>query len=111
MGLTKIAKMNFIIFFMTLLSISMLANGECVFQDEPGNVVGTQLEGSWGFNLEISMVLAPWSDDIDIKELKFYKNETVLDILPSWACDNLDIIYFMGEMTYVYQDDSTNGNT
>ena len=48
----------------------MLANGECVFQDEPGNVVRTQLEGSWGFNQEISMVLAPWSYDLDIKELK-----------------------------------------
>merc|ERR1719342_1616507 len=88
---TKIATMNFIIFFMTLLSISMLANGDCVFQDEPGNVVSTQLEGSWGFNQEISMVLAPWSYDLDIKELKFYKNETVLDILPSWACEDFDI--------------------
>ena len=43
--------------------------------------------------------------------IRFYKNETVLDMLPSWACDALDIIYFMGEMTYVYQDDTTEGDS
>jgi len=105
--LTEIAIMNFIIFSLALSSISMLANGECVFQDDPENVVSTQLEGSWGFNQDISLVLSPWSNDLNIKEVKFYKNETVLDVLPSWACDYIEIVYFMGEMTNVYKDDTT----
>merc|ERR1719244_2333432 len=85
----------------------MLANGECVYQEDPENVVSTQLEGSWGYNQEISMVLTPWSDNLDIQEVKFYKNETVLDILPSWACDYIDRIYLVGELTYVHLDDTT----
>merc|ERR1711915_565929 len=102
-----IATMNFILFSLTLLSTSMLANGECVYQEDPENVVSTQLEGSWGYNQEISMVLTLWSDNLDIKEVKFYKNETVLDILPSWACDYIDRIYLVGELTIVRLDDTT----
>ena len=58
-------------FSLTLLSISMLTNGECVFQDDPENVVSTQLEGSWGLNQELTQVLVPsFADSIDLKEIK-----------------------------------------
>ena len=58
-------------FSLTLLSISMLTNEECVFQDDPENVVSTQLEGSWGLNQELTQVLVPsFADSIDLKEIK-----------------------------------------
>ena len=58
---------------LSLYLISMLsfqANGECMFQEDPENVVSTQLEGSWVFNEEISLVLTPWSNGFDLKEMK-----------------------------------------
>ena len=45
--------------FLGLSSISMHANGKCNIQDDPRNVVSTQLEGSWELNQEITKVLSP----------------------------------------------------
>jgi len=78
------------------------ADGKCAYQDDLNNVVSTQLEGSWGINLEISKVLSPkFAQPFD--ELKFQKNESVLDI---FDCDKIDVIYFVGEMTQK-KDDKT----
>ena len=45
--------------FLGLSSNSMHARGKCVYQDDPKNVVSTQLEGSWEINQEITAVLSP----------------------------------------------------
>ena len=62
--------MTLIVFSVVVLSLSTLANGECVVKDDPENIVSTQLEGSWGLNVELSLILSPWSDGLNIKELK-----------------------------------------
>merc|ERR1719259_1108432 len=80
-------------------------DGKCAYQDDQNNVVSTQLEGSWGINLEISKVLSP-KFALPFDELKFQKNESVLDIFPTDFCDKIDVIYFMGEMTQKKDDKS-----
>merc|ERR1719259_277535 len=81
------------------------ADGKCAYQDDLNNVVSTQLEGSWGINLKISKVLSPKFAP-PFNELKFQKNESVLDIFPTDFCDKIDVIYFMGEMTQKKDDKS-----
>ena len=44
---------------------------DCVVEWDDGNVVATQLEGSWVMNKELSLVLSPWSDTIVIDEIKY----------------------------------------
>ena len=43
---------------------------DCVVEWDDGNVVATQLEGSWVINKELSLVLSPSSDGIVIDEIK-----------------------------------------
>jgi len=96
-----------------LSSNSMHARGKCVYQDDPKNVVSTQLEGSWEINQEITAVLSPSAHGPlgpAFKALKFERNETVLDILPPGACDKIDLIYFLGVMTIVSPDDIVDDN-
>ena len=46
-------------------------DANCVVEWDSGNVVATQLEGSWAINREISHVLSPWwSDTVGIDEIK-----------------------------------------
>ena len=45
-----------------------------------------------------------------ISSIRFERNETVLDILPSGACDKIDVVYFLGVMTIVSPDDTANDN-
>ena len=45
-------------------------DANCVVEWDDGNVVATQLEGSWVMNKELSLVLSPWSDTIVIDEIK-----------------------------------------
>ena len=54
-------------------------------------------------------------NDNDVLEqiiFRFYRNDAVSDVLIPWVCDNTDadIIYMLGEITFVYQDDSTAGD-
>ena len=46
------------------------ATADCVVEWDSENVVATQLEGSWALNKELSLVLSPWSVDLDIEEIK-----------------------------------------
>ena len=45
-------------------------DANCVVEWDDGNVVATQLEGSWAINRELSHVLTPWSDTVAIDEIK-----------------------------------------
>ena len=43
---------------------------DCVVEWDSENVVATQLEGSWGVNKELSLILSPWSEYLNIEEVK-----------------------------------------
>ena len=43
---------------------------DCVVEWDSENVVATQLEGSWALNKELSLVLTPWSDTLNLEEVK-----------------------------------------
>ena len=45
-----------------------------------------------------------------LSSIRFIKDDTVLDMIPGWACDYIDVVYMMGELTWVYDDDSTEGD-
>ena len=45
-------------------------DANCVVEWDDGNVVATQLEGSWAINRELTQVLVPWYDLDEIDEIK-----------------------------------------
>ena len=46
------------------------ATADCVVEWDSENVVATQLEGSWAFNKELSLILSPWSEYLNLEEVK-----------------------------------------
>ena len=52
------------------LTLVLQGKPTCVVEWDDGNVVATQLEGSWVINKELSLVLSPWSDTVNIDKLK-----------------------------------------
>ena len=55
------------------LLVSLLtsrAAADCEVEWDSENVVATQLEGSWALNKELSLVLTPWSDTLNLEEVK-----------------------------------------
>ena len=46
------------------------ATADCVVEWDSENVVATQLEGSWALNKELSLILSPWSDTLNLEEVK-----------------------------------------
>ena len=56
-----------------LLMVSVFtsqATADCVVEWDSENVVATQLDGSWAINRELSLVLTPWSDTLNLEEVK-----------------------------------------
>ena len=56
-----------------LLMVSVFtsrAAADCMVEWDSENVVATQLEGSWAINKELSLVLTPWSDTLNLEEVK-----------------------------------------
>ena len=56
-----------------LLMVSVFtsrAAADCEVEWDSENVVATQLEGSWALNKELSLVLTPWSDTLNLEEVK-----------------------------------------
>ena len=46
------------------------AAADCEVEWDSENVVATQLEGSWGVNKELSLILSPWSEYLNLEEVK-----------------------------------------
>ena len=61
---------NILKLLLALVVFTTQADADCVVEWDDGNVVATQLEGSWVMNKELSLVLSPWSDTIVIDEIK-----------------------------------------
>ena len=55
---------------LAIMVFTTKADADCVVEWDDGNVVATQLEGSWVMNRELSLVLSPWSDAVHIDEIK-----------------------------------------
>ena len=56
-----------------LLMVSIFtskATADCDVVWDSENVVATQLEGSWALNKELSLILTPWSDTLNLEEVK-----------------------------------------
>merc|ERR1712045_729790 len=76
-----------------------LVRSQCQVEASRENVVSTQLEGSWIPDTNINSWLSPTiSAELDIKEFKFYKNETVP--FPEGVCNSLPV-FLAGELTMV----------
>ena len=56
---------------MSVLLLLLLVRGQCVLQEDRENVVSTQLEGSWGLNMDLSLILSPGSAGyFEVQEMK-----------------------------------------
>merc|ERR1712038_200905 len=98
MGVLLLPEMLVLTVITSLLPLLVLS--QCQVEPSPDNVVSTQLEGSWIPDDNINSWLAPiLSADIDTKELKFYRNESVS--LPQIVCDSYTV-YMEGQITNVY---------
>merc|ERR1711874_120803 len=85
-----------------VVSLATLVRSQCLVESSPENVVGTQLEGSWIPDSNMNSWLSPTiSAELDIKEFKFYKNETVP--FPEGVCNSLTV-FMEGELTTVDVD-------
>merc|ERR1719412_1744020 len=89
--------------FVLVLVLALTAlphvRSQCQVEASPENVVSTQLEGSWIPDTNINTWLSPTiSAELDIKEFKFYKNETVP--FPEGVC-NAVTVFLEGELTIV----------
>merc|ERR1712110_679673 len=82
-----------------VVSLLALARPQCQVEPNPENVVSTQLEGSWIPDSSMNSWLSPTiSAELDIKEFKFYKNESVP--FPEGVCNSLTV-FLEGELTVV----------
>merc|ERR1712048_59437 len=88
------------VFLLTLVvTLVPLVRPQCQVEVNPENVVGTQLEGSWIPDSNMNGWLSPTiSAELDIKEFKFYKNETVP--FPEGVCNSVTV-FIAGELTMV----------
>ena len=62
---------NILKLLLAIVVFTTQSDADCVVEWDDGNVVATQLEGSWVMNKELSLVLSPWSDTVDIDEIKY----------------------------------------
>merc|ERR1711863_159503 len=82
-----------------VVSLLALARPQCQVEPNPENVVSTQLEGSWIPDSAMNSWLSPTiSADLNVKEFKFYKNESVP--FPEEVCASRTV-FLAGELTLV----------
>merc|ERR1711990_758019 len=82
-----------------VVSLATLVRSQCQVEYNPENVVGTQLEGSWIPDSAMNSWLSPTiSADLNVKEFKFYKNDSVP--FPEEVCASRTV-FLAGELTLV----------
>merc|ERR1719188_2027156 len=93
-----------------MFCLPLLVYSKCVLEPDEENVVSTQLEGSWVANMELNEILGN-NYIIEAKETKFYKNDSIVDLIPKETCMLLtklnSKIYMTGEVTFIYEDEPT----
>ena len=120
--------MSLFLSILSLVSLPLLVQAECFYNPENGNVVRTNLEGTWTLHEQLTMTLYPgYSNNITIRWLvqncnyfvtrlwRFEINESIFDMIKEEAdkfCDVVEDIYLTGEATieWPFESDFTAGS-
>ena len=95
------------LFAVILLSVLPPLQSQCVLAPSEENVLSSQLEGSWIIDQQLSSWLVPsWLDSVDLQEMKFTRNDSVIGIFSEDFCagfinGNNFRLFMTGEATVV----------
>merc|ERR1712179_179412 len=95
--------------FILSLSLPVTISTQCVLTPDSENVVGTQLPGDWGINMDLTGQLWPgYTLEMGATTVSFTDNPSMVDMLPEEDCvswiNNFGQLFLAGEMTFTVAD-------